>query len=104
FLFRFDAWRGRAMPAKLTRGQLVEISGLKAPVFTPEEWRKETSSYDGPKEVNGQQGQLTEWDEEKGQWTVATFGADMVAVPESCLRPLVAEDLQDYDITLGPAS
>eukprot|EP00435_Cladocopium_sp_Y103_P034524 s684_g8.t3 len=87
----------------LSRGQLVEITGLKAPVATPDRWRKDGADK-GPQDVNGQQGQLIEFDEEKSEWTIATFSADIVAAQESCIRPLTADDLQDYDITLGPAS
>jgi len=89
---------------RLSRGQLVEIAGLKGPVDTPEEWRKENSTYGGPQDFNAQKGQLTEYNEASGEWTVATFAAEMVSVAESCLRPLTAEDVLDYDITLGPAS
>lgn len=87
----------------LSRGQLVEITNLKAPVATPEKWRKD-GAIEGPRDVNGQQGQLIEFDEARNEWTIATFSADIVAAEESCIRPLTSDDLQDYDITLGPAS
>eukprot|EP00913_Durusdinium_trenchii_P005570 g5190.t1 len=77
--------------------------GRLSALDTPDRWRKDGVAA-GPKDVNGQQGQLIEFNEEKGEWTVATFNADIVAAAESSLRPLTAEDLQDYDITLGPAS
>ena len=67
-------------------------------------------------DASGLQGQLIDFDEAKSCWSVATFGAEIVEVAESSLRrwragldrirarPLTAEDLQDYDVTLGPAS
>ena len=70
-------------------------------------------------DASGLQGQLIDFDELKSCWTVATFGAEIVEVAESSLRrwlldalstrgvslrPLSAEELQDYDVTLGPAS
>mmetsp|Transcript_43343 Transcript_43343/g.114654 ORF Transcript_43343/g.114654 Transcript_43343/m.114654 type:complete len:938 (+) Transcript_43343:82-2895(+) len=82
------------METRLRNGQLVQISGLPGPVET------ET----GPKDVNGQMGQVTEFDSETGSWKVATFGAALVAVGQGNLRPLSAEELQDLDVVLGPAS
>mmetsp|Transcript_5422 Transcript_5422/g.11435 ORF Transcript_5422/g.11435 Transcript_5422/m.11435 type:complete len:963 (+) Transcript_5422:81-2969(+) len=89
------------MPSKLTQGQLVEIVG-DAPVDVPSQWRGD--SYGGAVVVKGQRGQITEWDEESGSWMVATFGANMLAVKENQLRPLVSADVEDFDIVLGPAS
>ncbi|CAJ1328779.1 unnamed protein product [Effrenium voratum] len=62
--------------ATLSRGQLVEITGLKAPVATPERWRRDGADR-GAQDVNGQQGQVIEFNEESGEWTVATFTADI---------------------------
>lgn len=90
------------MPPTLMVGQLVEISGLKELANTPTEWRR--GSDDGRRDVNGQRGQLTEWDEQGQQWMVATFGASMVSIKEECLRPLTAADVEGFDIALGPAS
>mmetsp|Transcript_83639 Transcript_83639/g.241990 ORF Transcript_83639/g.241990 Transcript_83639/m.241990 type:complete len:944 (-) Transcript_83639:201-3032(-) len=87
---------------QLSVGQLVEITGLKELANTPAEWRRDGG--DAPKDVNGQRGQLASFDEQTGQWTVATFGATMVSVREECLRPLGASDVEGFDIALGPAS
>lgn len=92
------------MAPALSRGQLVEIFGLKEPALTPAVWQKDGPADDAPQDFNGHQGQLVEWNDETSQWTVATFAAEMVSVAESSLRALTAEDLKDYDITLGPAS
>jgi len=88
--------------ARLIRGQLVEINGLQAPKATSERWRQDGDK--GARDFNGQQGQLIEFSDETGEWTVATFSADMVSVPESNIRPLTTDDLADCDIALGPAS
>jgi len=82
------------MPSRLRNGQLVQISGLPGPVETEA----------GPKDVNGQMGQVREYDAGKDEWTVATFAARLVRVKEANLRPLESEDLADLDIVLGPAS
>lgn len=89
------------MPSKLKAGQLVEIVAAE-PLETPVEWRKAGS--DGTVQVSGQKGQLTEFEEETGKWTVATFGASMVSVKEDLLRPLTTEDVKEFDLVLGPAS
>eukprot|EP00421_Protoceratium_reticulatum_P014240 CAMPEP_0168389720 /NCGR_PEP_ID=MMETSP0228-20121227/17107_1 /TAXON_ID=133427 /ORGANISM="Protoceratium reticulatum, Strain CCCM 535 (=CCMP 1889)" /LENGTH=170 /DNA_ID=CAMNT_0008402997 /DNA_START=40 /DNA_END=549 /DNA_ORIENTATION=- len=90
------------MPSKLTSGQLVEITPTTEPLETPAEWRKKGA--EGAIQVSGQRGQLTEYDDETGRWSVATFGANMVCVAEDGLRPLTTEDVRDFDIALGPAS
>jgi hypothetical protein len=88
------------MPA-LTKGQLVTITGSKALMESPEGWKKADSA---PKDMNGEMGQLTEWDESKKVWMVATFGATMLSVSEDYLKPLSSADVEDFDIVLGPAS
>eukprot|EP00438_Fugacium_kawagutii_P006138 Skav234013 [mRNA] locus=scaffold3484:107977:115205:- [translate_table: standard] len=95
---------------QVTMNQQLKESVLQASagcvsqaVATPERWRKEGADA-GPQPVSGQQGQLIEFDEAANEWSIALFSADIVAAEESCIRPLSAADLQDYDIALGPAS
>mmetsp|Transcript_58063 Transcript_58063/g.186553 ORF Transcript_58063/g.186553 Transcript_58063/m.186553 type:complete len:941 (+) Transcript_58063:54-2876(+) len=84
--------------SKLKAGQLVEVTS--STYETPAGW----SSGDGALQVSGQKGQLTEFDEDTGKWSVATFGASMISVGEDSLRPLTTADVMDFDIALGPAS
>jgi polyketide synthase-associated protein len=86
------------MPPALALGQLVQIEGLKEAVPSADGYG------DGPVEASGQMGQVTEWDEATGKWTVATFAANMVSLEEKCLRPLITADVEDFDVALGPAS
>uniref|UniRef100_A0A7S2QPL8 Ketosynthase family 3 (KS3) domain-containing protein n=1 Tax=Zooxanthella nutricula TaxID=1333877 RepID=A0A7S2QPL8_9DINO len=85
-------------------GQLVAIAGMKEPAETPAEYRKgaEVERHD----VNGQMGQLTAFDGQTREWTVATFGAAMVSIKEQYLRALDASDVEGLglDLALGPAS
>lgn len=89
------------MPATLKRGQLVEIAGNEL-LDTPQEYRKEV--YDGPRNLLGQRGQLVDWKEDAGHWIAVTYGASLVAVREEQIRPLNFEEVQEFDIVLGPAS
>lgn len=91
------------MPPALQLGQLVEITG-GGPVEIPLEWRRPGKRYDGPVDVTGQRGQVVKWLEDAGQWMVATFNADLVAVKEASLKPLVTGDIDDFDMALGPRS
>jgi len=90
------------MSSKLKAGQLVEVGASAEAFDVPAEWRK--AGADAAVQAGGQKGQLTEFDEETGKWTVATFGASMVSVKEELLRPLATEDVADFDLALGPAS
>eukprot|EP00406_Dinophysis_acuminata_P048654 CAMPEP_0179302604 /NCGR_PEP_ID=MMETSP0797-20121207/48152_1 /TAXON_ID=47934 /ORGANISM="Dinophysis acuminata, Strain DAEP01" /LENGTH=922 /DNA_ID=CAMNT_0021012143 /DNA_START=56 /DNA_END=2824 /DNA_ORIENTATION=- len=55
-------------------------------------------------EVNGQQGQLTEWSESESKWTVTLFGTDTVVAAADSVKPLAQADIDGFDVVLGPAS
>lgn len=80
----------------------MEVTGLAGPVDVPAEWRH--PSYTGPKAANGAKGQVVKWFEEPGHWMVATFDADMLPIKEQHLRPLSIEDVDGFDMVLGPRS
>jgi len=92
------------MPARYGRGQLVEVATSSGPTDTPEEYRWEPDSYDGPMDVKGLKGQLLEWNEGTSKWIVRMFNTFIAAVSESDLRPLSPEDVEGFDIALGSAS
>jgi len=92
------------MPGTFQVGQLVEILGCPGPVDIPVAWRKPGKPYVGPKDVNGVRGQVVKWYEDAGHWMVATFDADMVPIKEQHLRPLTIDDVDGYDMVLGPRS
>jgi polyketide synthase-associated protein len=92
------------MPGTLQVGQLVEISGLARLIDIPVEWRRPGKLYTGPKDVNGAKGQVVKWYEDAGQWMVATFDADMVLIEEQHLKALTIEDVEGFDLALGPRS
>lgn len=92
------------MPGTLQVGQLVEISGLEGPVSVPASWRKPGEDANVQKDVNGKRGQLVKWYEQEGYWMLATFEAELVPITEKYLKALSIDDVDGFDMALGPRS
>mmetsp|Transcript_69850 Transcript_69850/g.151953 ORF Transcript_69850/g.151953 Transcript_69850/m.151953 type:complete len:944 (+) Transcript_69850:53-2884(+) len=91
------------MACEVGSGLLVEVTGA-GPLSCPKDWLDHSKADGQPVEVGGHKGQVMGRTDDSRSWVVTTFGSRTVAVEEERLRLLTTNDVEDYDVVLGPRS